>query len=362
MPGKIDARTVVGVPVLPPPRVTAAATWARDRVGRALRRTTPPPVQIVEAALSLLDHRVLVALCRAGVPDALTGPTAVADLAARLGVDASRLERLLRFAAAKGWVSLGRDGRVRPTAVTRFLRSDHPGGWRSWVDFAGIEEVGAAVDHLGLSVEDPFVTANGTPFFDWMADHPDEWATFDRAMAAGGRLHALTLDAAVDWGDVSSVCDVGGGTGALLATLLDRHPGWRGAVLDLAGVVARAVEHPRLEAVAGDAFVEVPAGFDAYLLVNVLHDWGDDDCVRILRTVAAAAGAGGRVLVVDSLRRDRPLDEIGLRADVLMAALTGGGKERDADGFAALGRAAGLRLIRTTPLASGDVVHELVSS
>ena len=362
MSGKVDARTVVGVPMLPPPRVTAAATWARDRIGRLLRRTTPPPVQIVEAALSMLDHRVLVALCRAGVPDALTGPTSVVDLAAGLKVDPVRLERLLRFAAAKGWVSLGRDGRVWPTAVTGFLRTDHPGGWRSWVDFAGIDEIVAAVDQLGLSVNDPFVAANGTPFFEWMAEHPDEWATFDRAMAAGGRMHALTLDAALDWGDVGSVCDVGGGTGALLAVLLDRHPGWRGAVLDLPDVVARAVAHPRLEAVAGDAFVEVPAGFDAYLLVNVLHDWGDDDCVRILRAVAAAADDRGRVLVVDSQRRDRPLDEIGLRADVLMAALTGGGKERTADEFAALGRVAGLRLVRSTPLASGDVAHELASN
>ena len=358
----IGPKDLMGVPALPPARLTTAANWLRDRLGRMHRRSAPPPVQIVEAALSMLDHRVLVALCRAGVPDALRARTSIDALGGRLGVDAERLRRLLRFAATRGWVSIDAADHVQPTAVTGFLRTDHPGGWRSWVDFAGSDAVVAAVAGLDLHSDDPFASANGSPFFDWMAEHPEEWVTFDAAMAAGARMHALALDAAMDWGEVTSVCDVGGGTGALLAVLLDRHPTWRGTVLDLPGVVDRALAHPRLEAAAGDAFAEVPAGHDAYLLVNVLHDWGDDDCIRILRAVAAAAGDRGRAFVVDALRRDRPLDDIGLRADVLMAALTGGGQERDAAQFAALGRAAGLHLVSTTPLASGDVAHELVAT
>ena len=362
MPKPLGAKDLMGVPALPPARITAATNWIRDRLGRVHRRSAPPPVQIVEAALSMLDHRVLVALCRAGVPDALRTKTAVDELARRLDVDVERLRRLVRFAATRGWLALDGDGHVRPTSVTEFLRADHPGGWRSWVDFAGSDAIVDAVARLDLKADDPFAAANGKPFFEWMADHPAEWATFDGAMAAGARMHALTLDAALDWTGVSSVCDVGGGTGALLAVLLDRHPSWRGVVLDLPGVVERAVEHPRLEPVAGDAFSEVPAGHDAYLLVNVLHDWGDDDCVRILQSVAAAVSERGRIFVVDALRRDRPIDDIGLRADVLMAALTGGGQERDAAQFATLGRAAGLRLAATTSLASGDVAHELVAA
>jgi hypothetical protein len=46
---------------------------------------------------------------------------------------------------------------------------------------------------------------------------------------------------------------------------------------------------------------------------------------------------------------------------VLMAALTKGGKERSAAEFAALGRACGLRLVRTHRLASGDLAHEFRS-
>lgn len=319
----------------------------------------PPPVTILEGLFGLLDHRVLVALCEAGVPEALTGPRTVAELARRVDADPEVLERLLRFAATRGWVRIDRRGRVRPTKVTEFLRADHPGGWRSWVEFAGGAEVVAAVQALGVkpATGDAFAAANGAPFFEWMADHPDRWATFDGAMAAGAQMHALGLAAALDWAGTRTICDVGGGTGNLLATLLELLPGVEGTVLDLPPVIERATEHPRLTAVAGDAFEAVPTGFDTYLLVNVLHDWNDEAATRILGCVATAMEPGARLVVVDSERTTQPRADIATSADVLMAALTPGGKERDAAAFAALGHAVGLRLDHTARLVSGDVAH-----
>lgn len=358
-PTPVRPHDVLGVPLLPPGRVTVAGNRLRGLLGRVHRSTAPPPVQIMEGLFGLLEHRVLVALCEVGVPDALRGPSTIADLAAAVDADEARLERLLRFAATRGWVRIDRRGRVRATRTTEFLRTDHPGGWRAWVDFAGGDEVVAAVGHLSVraGTRHSFLDANGAPFFEWMADHPDRWATFDRAMAAGGRLHALGLAAVLDWSPGERVCDVGGGTGQLLATLLDLVPGLEGTVLDLPDVVARAVDHPRLTAVGGDAFEHVPAGCDTYLLVNVLHDWDDDDAVRILQRAAEAAGPDARVVVVDSDRTSVPRDDIAVCADVLMAALTDGGKERDASEFAALGRQAGLTLATSHHLPSADRAH-----
>jgi SAM-dependent methyltransferase len=351
---------VLGVPTIPPAAATRGLTRVRGAVGRLHASMAPPPVRILEGALAMLDHRVLVELCRLGVPDALARPMSIEALAATLAVDAARLERLVRFAATRGWVRIDRRGRVRPTKVTAFLRAEHPGGWRAWVDFAGGDEVVAAVARLGLGDADPFADANGRPFFEWMADHPDRWTVFDDAMAAGARMHALTLHAALDWDGVERVCDVGGGTGQLLAALLDLEPQLSGSVLDLPAVVRRAVEHPRLTTVAGDAFVAVPSGFDLYLLVNVVHDWGDDDAVRLLATAAGGAGEGGRVVIVDNDRPRVPRPDLATSADVLMAALTPGGRERDAAAIGRLAHRAGLRLLTSTPLASGDLAHRLV--
>jgi hypothetical protein len=360
----VTAADLLGVPFVPPAAISATSNRLRGRLGRTARGMAPPPVQILEGLFGLLDHRVLVALCRAGVAEALTGPTTPADLARDLGADPARLERLLRFGATRGWVRIDRRGRVRPTKVTPFLRHDHPGGWRAWVEFAGSDEVVAAVAGLDAAAPatDAFAAANGAPFFDYMAAHPERGAVFDRAMAAGGRMHALVLDKALGWSKSRRVCDVGGGTGDLLVALLDLEPHLEGTVLDLPSVVARAQVHPRLAAVGGDAFAAVPAGFDTYLLVNVLHDWSDDDARRILTRVAEAAGPEARILVVDARVTTVPTADMAVATDVLMAALTDGGQERDTAAFSALGAACGLRRKRTVGLASGDVVHEFVRS
>jgi hypothetical protein len=210
---------ILGVPVLPPGRATMATNRIRSLVGRIHAAMGPPPVQILEGLFGLLDHRVLVVLCRLGVPDALTSPIPPDELARVLGADPVRLTRLLRYASTRGWVRIDRRGHVRPTRVTAFLRSDHPGGWSAWVEFAG-------------------------------------------------------------------------GTGDLLAALLELVPSISGTVFDLPDVIGRALEHERLTAVGGDAFVEVPAGFDTYLLVNVLHDWDDDDARRISSGSAARCRIG----------------------------------------------------------------------
>lgn len=353
--GAPTPQNVLGVPAMPPPAAANTASWLRDRVFRLHRRMAPPPLQILESLFGILDHRVLVALCEAAVPEALTEAMPVAELARRTDSDEDALERLVCYASTRGWLRLDRRGRVRPTAATKFLRNDHPGGWRAWVDFAGGDDVVGAVQRLSASRDgDPFLAANGAPFFEWLASHPDRAQAFDAAMEAGARMHALALAKSLEWEVPGSVCDVGGGTGILLSTLLDLVPGLVGAVLDLSTVVERAVEHERLTAIAGDAFVSVPAGFDCYLLVNVVHDWGDDDAVRILSRVTEAASGRARIVVVEAEARARPIAGVAVATDVLMAALTPGGRERTSNQIRALGQRAGLRLADRSSLASGD--------
>ena len=114
-----------------------------------------------------------------------------------------------------------------------------------------------------------------------------------------------------------------------------------------------------LQAVAGDAFHAVPPDCDTYLFVNVLHDWSDDDACRLLRVARTALGSAGRVVVVEQERRAVPIDDIGTRTDLLMLALTPGGRERTTAAFARLAGAADLRLDTSVTLASGDRAHVL---
>jgi SAM-dependent methyltransferase len=350
---------IMGVPTLPPGPITQGTNRMRSILGRLHKGMAPPPLRILESLFGILEHRALVALCEAGVPDALTRRTTVADLATRLNLDPGRLERLVRFGSTRGWLRIDRRGRVRPTRVTAFLRTDHPGGWRAWVEFAGGREVTTAISALSASREptDVFASSHGAPFFEWMAAHPQRGEVFDRTMAAGGRMHALALAAALDWSGDRRVCDVGGGTGALASTLIDLIPGLDVTVMDLPAVIARAEHHHRMATHAGDAFTHVPSGFDTYLLVNVLHDWNDHDAVRMLSQVARAATPTARVVVVEHERTVVPRDGLAVATDLMMAAVTNGGYERTTAGFTRLGQAAGLRHHKAVRLASGDLAH-----
>ncbi len=350
---------VLGVPRIPPARVAGAFSATRGWVGWVHSAIAPPPVKILEGLFGILEHRVLVLLCRVGIPDALRSPMSLEDLARQIGANVVRLEPIVRFAAARGWLRLDRRGRVRPTRVTEFLRTDHPGGWHAWVQFAGGDEVVDAIKYFDLRVGDTFAETNGESFFHWMQHHPRRWAEFDEAMSAGARMHALTLHSAIDWAAVRSVCDVGGGTGELLIGLLELEPTLKGIVFDLPEVISRVRSHPRLTAVGGNAFVSVPASCDVYLLVNVIHDWNDHDAGIILANVAIAAAKDSRILVVENDHPRKPRRDIATSSDVLMAVLTNGGKERNRRDIRSLVENSGMRLKSSKPLASGDFVHHL---
>ena len=364
----LRTRDVFGVPALPPAPVTSLVNRLRSGLAWMVRAPAPPPVQILEGLFGVLDLAALSALCRTGVPERLTAPTDVEALAADVDADPDRLARLLRYAASRGWVRLDRRGRVRPTPVLAFLRADHPAGWRAWVEFMSGDEVLAALSRLDAGMRadgDPFAAGVGAPFFAWMSANPSRHAVFDAAMEAGGRMHGLVLARSLDWSASRRVCDVGGGTGALLATLLGAHPHLEGVLLELPEVAARTPAVAGMTVVGGDAFEEVPAGCDTYLLVNVLHDWSDDVATRLLSSVATAmadgeaAAAPTRAFVVEGRTDERPRDDLSTRTDLLMFALTAGGRERTGPEFAALAGAVGLRLHRTKHLPSGAVAHEL---
>ncbi|KQK05395.1 O-methyltransferase ZRP4 isoform X2 [Brachypodium distachyon] len=100
---------------------------------------------------------------------------------------------------------------------------------------------------------------------------------------------------------VGSLVDVGGGLGAASQVISKAFPRLECSVMDLAHVVARAPSGSGVKYVAGDMFESVPPA-DAVFLKWVLHDWGDDECVKILKNCKKAIPSrenGGKVIIFD---------------------------------------------------------------
>jgi hypothetical protein len=161
---------------------------------------------------------------------------------------------------------------------------------------------------------------------------------------------APAIVAGYDWPRDAVVCDVAGGVGTLLAAVLRSREDLRGVLVDGAGVLAEADiwltaqgVRDRIELKPGDIFERIDAQADVYLLKDILHDWGDAACARILRNVRATMPSGARLLLVESLQeRNRP-DEIASLQDIQMLTQCEEGRQRSAEEHAALLRGAGLR-------------------
>ena len=321
-----------------------------------------------------LITQLLYVAARLGIADALAdGPRDAGVVAGDVGVEPRRLRRVLRGLAAEGVLDEHPDGRFGFTAVGTCLRRDVASSLRGAILARGDLYYGAAaglLDAVRLGGA-AFEHVHGTGFFDFLAEQPERAARFQASMADRARREAADIVAAYDFGSYRRLVEVGGGEGVLLEAILASTSGLRGVLFDRPSVVEAAKARltaaglaGHCEVVAGDFFASVPAGADVYMLSRVIHNWDDDDDVRILANCRRAMDATGTVLLADVVLPPRAGDHpAAIRMDLHMLTLLHG-RERTADEHTDLLGAAGLRLVRIVPTGSpmGVSVIEAVPS
>jgi hypothetical protein len=303
---------------------------------------------------------------RLDVADRLAdGPRSSDELAAETDTHPDALYRLLRALAAAGVLHELDDRRFELTELGEGLRSDVPRSVHGWALMIGRPVHWNTWSSLVESIrtgENTFRIAHGTDIWSYRAQRPEEQAIFDGAMISmTGVVDDAVLDA-YDFGRFNEVVDVAGGRGALLAAILERHETIRGVLFDQPAVIANAGElldrfGDRCRAVGGSFFESVPAGADAYLLKWILHDWEDEECIAILRVIAAAMPEHGVVL---ALERDLGAANENIPAKLadLNMLVNPGGRERTEEEYAALFTDAGLSYAGATPSDAGMTVFE----
>lgn len=306
------------------------------------------------------------ALARLGVADALAnGPALPGDLARRVGADERALARVLEATLDVGLFAVGDDGRYALTALGQLLRGDVEGSLRRLAIVSTDEWRWRAYGHLTHSLrtgEAGFVPAHGCRFYEYLASHPTEAASFDQSMSRIGAARDAALAASYDFSSLHRLVDVGGGRGSLLCAVLAAHPRLRGVVFDQPSVVEGAREAlrsaglaDRCEAIGGDFLQAVPGGGDAYSLSWILHDWDDQTALRILTNCRKAMDDGTRLLVIELIvpAPGEPavpgVSRLIKQTDLEMLTVVGG-RERTAAEYRELLTQAGFELSRILPL------------
>ncbi|MEU4271710.1 methyltransferase [Streptomyces sp. NPDC026092] len=296
-------------------------------------------------------------------------PRRAADVAADAGTEAQPMTRLLRALTGLGLLREHAPDTFTVTPAGALLDPGRPDSLTSFVGMFTEPAIVRAWEHLDDSVRTgdvAFDTLFGTDFFSHLAQHPELSAGFNAAMSQAVAETAAVLPYAFDFGRFTTVTDVGGGDGTLLAGVLAAHPGLNGVVFDTARGLAEAptttARHgvsDRCSLIAGDFFRSVPGGSDLYLMKSVLHDWTDDQAVTILSHCREVLPPGGLVLIVEPVLPE--VVDTTADVDVLDGGITYlsdlnmlvnvGGRERTRKDFEELCHRAGLSLTSVTPLA-----------
>jgi C-methyltransferase len=347
---------------VPPVAAARIVERVRHHLYRLNQRLMPAPAAMMEMIVAGWLSQAITVAAELGVADALiAGPMTIDELAAAVGANSDALGRLLRALIGRGVFHHRDDGRYELNSLARTLCSDAEVSMSAAAQFYGSREQRdrwtLLVDSI-RSGQSVVPALHGKGSFDYFAEDPQHADLFNRTMAGISRLTDASVAAGYDFGAYPTIVDVGGGHGLLLAAILAATPGTRGVLYDLPAVVSTVskilcysslADRVRIE--AGSFFDQVPAGGDAYVLKNILHDWPDDKAVQILRNVRAVAGRDATVLLVELVIPDHDRDFPGKWADLEML-LNLGARERTAAEYRNLLGRAGFEMTRLVPTAS----------
>ena len=213
--------------------------------------------------------------------------------------------------------------------------------------------------HSTLQV--PFQKAHNTDLslFQYMNTvAPVMGSRFHSAMEGWGKFtQELTLDTfpfnEVLKNEKIVFVDVGGGQGHMMKKVLARWPGLKGRIVvqdqvstleDMGGKTVEGIEF-----MGSDFFEGQPVkgmfchptnrlsrerkltdeGADFYLLRRILHDWPDNDCVKILNKIAEVMTPGSKILVADFVMPEIDAPRYRSASDIMMAVLIGGAERTE---------------------------------
>jgi hypothetical protein len=306
---------------------------------------------LMELSMGFTVPRTLHVVAELGIADALDEtPQSAEQLAATTGVHAGALNRALRLLSAHG-VFEKRNGTYAHSPASRLLRSDHPQSMRAFVHMQGLPALWCMWEHMdhslktGRSASEKALPDGG--FWGYMTENAEHGRLFNDAMTGKSRGQAAGILAAYDFSGFRTLADIGGGNGYLLQSVLAATPGLHGVLFDLPSVIEQgsAIASDRLKLQAGSFFEDGLPVSDAYLLMQVLHDWSDEEAEQILRSIRRAAPANARLLIAEWLVPEDGKPSWTLLIDMIMMVEVTGRERTEAEFRAMLART-GFRLDR----------------
>ncbi len=336
------------------------------------RRTFPPSIVMYERFTSfwlLAAVKVAAELDIAGILE--KKPLTIQQLAENTNSDTQALLRLMRALASEGIFKRTKQGLYKNTRFSKVL-TDGKGslhytflqhlGTLNWSLF---NELSYSV-HTGKSA---FTKIHGMTIYDYLSQHPDESALFDRSMTNLSEISIEPILSSVDFSKYHVIADIGGGEGLLLSSILYKNKNSTGILFDLpeglnnsGKIFEKFGVTERVQVIEGSFFHTAPAGADVYILKNIIHNWNTEDSLMILNNIRKVMPPHGKILILEMILDETNHSTIGKLIDLQMMVFMNEGKERTLREFETLLQSAGLKLNRLiSTIAPVSVIEAVIA-
>lgn len=196
----------------------------------------------------------------------------------------------------------------------------------------------------------PFQKAMNTDLlpFEWLKQNGTQMKALGHLMVMDGvQSWADSYPVEAEVGDIvpandsAMLVDIGGGFGQHAVFFKERYPNLPGAVIvqDLPDTLAHAKSVPGITFQEHDFFQSQPVrGAKFYYLRHVLHDWQDDDCIRILSNIIPSMGPESRILIDEVVLPEKDVPWQVAIMDLCMSASVGSSERTREDWEKLLGK------------------------
>jgi predicted transcriptional regulator len=306
--------------------------------------------------------QILYAGAKIGIFDYLTTSSKeISQIAQDLNLNEPMAYRILRTIASLGFLKEEEEGRrFSITTLGELLRKDHPQTLQGVLLLEEGPEHYQIWKHLPRMIKDgkqnAFSSEYGNNIFEYAIKNSEYSKVFNNAMSSYSSMHtAMVLEAlnGYDFSNISHICEIGGGQGHLLSHLLSKYNHLNGKILELEPVVNNQNSlwpnklglQERCKYIKGNMFEQVPSA-DLYIMKMILHDWNDDECIKILSNIHKSASDNSKILIVEHIVPDPNTPHFSKLFDIHMMCATTG-RERTIEEYKSILRQSGWRHIQT---------------
>jgi hypothetical protein len=302
------------------------------------------------AAIDSPEHQKLALLDIIGEE-----PLTLQDISKLRGWNEARLLSILHGLAAIGILHHTSDHRFTLTPLGKVYRESHL--LRLEAFLAGKILAPAAFGGLIYALETGeggFEHVFGTNFYDYLGSHPQYATTFGQYIGLLTKRITPIIVGSYDFGKAEQIVDVGGGDGTLLVDILTANPAPKGIIVDK---MPMAISHiasvglsDRCQVVTNDFMQEVPNG-DLFIIMQILHDFSDEQCIKILSICLKSMNKQGKLLIIEQILED-PITHMtpAVGQHINMNFLLNGGQERTEIEYRELLGHAGFEVSKVIPL------------